>query len=403
MNRLRMQLRRRPKDVAACGYTLLEMLIVFVLLSVLMVGVWSMLRNWSRLYERGQRLTRQAQLVRSLCDQLEDDLHAVSFRPPPDRPGGSGLRSRGRRTSSGAVALVGEKDWMVLDVLQSVNPYAEPPDDSSEEPADPETSGTASAPECQRVIYQFRGRSDDLSSAIPMADMEPAEDAVAPFYGLIRIAVARESIDQLLALGSSSGDGSGRRTAVKEAVQQICDMVLPSEQSDVPSIPTEEDPVTSDDPAQMGRPSWLPGIVQQDEMPEIGWLEFRYFDGRTWQDSWDSRAQGRVPVAVEIRFEVIDLPVEPEVASDSELLDGSGEESLTADQAADKALLDGEEPLWSGEGPSFDTTGAADDQPPPYHRCIIYLEPPKKWRAVDEMQEDADENDVMTDDGQSDE
>ena len=34
--------------------------------------------------------------------------------------------------------------------------------------------------------------------------------------------------------------------------------------------------------------------------PEVVWLEFWYFDGTEWYDSWDSEAQGGLPVAIEI-------------------------------------------------------------------------------------------------------
>lgn len=34
--------------------------------------------------------------------------------------------------------------------------------------------------------------------------------------------------------------------------------------------------------------------------PEVSLLNFRYFDGMAWLESWDSDASGRVPRAVEI-------------------------------------------------------------------------------------------------------
>ncbi len=34
--------------------------------------------------------------------------------------------------------------------------------------------------------------------------------------------------------------------------------------------------------------------------PEVVWLEFAYFDGSQWYDSWDSETQGGLPVAVEV-------------------------------------------------------------------------------------------------------
>lgn len=34
--------------------------------------------------------------------------------------------------------------------------------------------------------------------------------------------------------------------------------------------------------------------------PEVVWLEFWYFDGTQWYDSWDSQTQGGLPVAIEV-------------------------------------------------------------------------------------------------------
>ena len=48
----------------------------------------------------------------------------------------------------------------------------------------------------------------------------------------------------------------------------------------------------------------LAGILDRDEVPEVVWFELRYYDGTSWQSSWDSHTQGRLPVAVEMRFEL---------------------------------------------------------------------------------------------------
>ena len=90
--------------IAVRGYTLLELLIVGVLVSVLMAGVWSLLRNWSGLYARGEQRVQHMQLVRSLCDQFTDDVHAAAQAAVPDTnhstPQSAQRRSRNRRTAS---------------------------------------------------------------------------------------------------------------------------------------------------------------------------------------------------------------------------------------------------------------------------------------------------------------
>ena len=95
--------RRRACGLSSpSGYTLLELLIVGVLVSVLMAGVWSLFRNWSGLYERGERRVQHMQLVRSLCDQFTDDVHAaaqVGAAAHGSRRAGAKPRSPGSRQS----------------------------------------------------------------------------------------------------------------------------------------------------------------------------------------------------------------------------------------------------------------------------------------------------------------
>ena len=54
-------------------------------------------------------------------------------------------------------------------------------------------------------------------------------------------------------------------------------------------------------------------------------MEFRYFDGASWQSSWNSESQGRLPVAVEMRYELkIEEPAKKNVPAgddDTELVD----------------------------------------------------------------------------------
>ena len=41
-----------------------------------------------------------------------------------------------------------------------------------------------------------------------------------------------------------------------------------------------------------------------DEIPELARLSFRYFDGGSWTSQWDSTASGRLPLAMEVGFDL---------------------------------------------------------------------------------------------------
>ena len=124
----------------------------------------------------------------------------------------------------------------------------------------------------------------------------------------------------------------------------------------------------------------LQGILEQDFMPEVTWLEFRYFSGSSWSDSWDSSGGRGLPVAVEIRFEVEEIePVEEvEVAEDG--LPIIEDETLPLEEELD---------LESSE----DTLSLSDDtlmsepltEETPYHRCIVVLGLAQRPNAISNM------------------
>jgi type II secretory pathway pseudopilin PulG len=372
-----MSRRRAGRSIALAtpAYTLLELLIVMTLIGVLMLGIWSMLSNWGDLYERGEQRTRKAQLARSLSDQLTDDLHDVTYRPPARRH-----RRQSKTPAPSGIGLVGEAEWMVLDVLQPVNPYHAARMAKQQDSLTESDQPAIWVPEVQRVIYRFYGRSE--SSDEPLAAAQEQEVA---FFGLVRLGIAREYYSQLTAHeeGSASLD-RGANTLVGE-VDRICQAVVSEQESD----PLVGDQVPGDgqqeEVADMGRPQWLPGIIQQDELAEVGWLEFRYYNGSGWQSRWDSRTEGRLPVAVEVRYELIEPPAEDQPAlSEEEQAEAELLEPAEADDSSQTALLEGDQPQWAGQDETLDLTGEAADEPPPYYRCIVYLEPPKKWPAATE-------------------
>lgn len=341
-------------QAARDGYTLMEVLIVGVLLSVLMLSVWSLFRSWSGLYDRGQRRTEQAQLVRSLCDQFTDDLHCVTYSaPPPSR----GRSSSSRRTSgSGNLALTGASDWLILDVLQPANPFHEPlsPD---EMPAVEFERPLVHAPELQRIIYTFQPAPTDpfqdpagldgsfSDDTVPVEVTSPLSgdgSEIEPFFGLLRVVVAREYFDHLAAADSSAY----RRPGIVMTDQATGDL----------------------------SGGELPGVLEQDKVPEVSWMEFRYYDGYSWVGSWDSRSQGQLPVAVEIRFELVEIdPTDAEVSTDDDT-EFVGDDNLALPQ--DDRMYPADEPSSWTDDAAIGIGGAYEE--PTYHRCVVYLDPAKK-------------------------
>jgi len=123
---------------------------------------------------------------------------------------------------------------------------------------------------------------------------------------------------------------------------------------------------------------------------KVGWLEFRYYDGTVWSDSWDSRSQRRLPVAVEVKFQLVDLPEDDAAVLNDEQQAEAELQDMGADQTEaeldNTALLEGEAPEWAGQQEG--DFAVDQQQTPSYYRCVIYLEPPKEWPEQTFAEED---------------
>ena len=331
--------RRARRD----GFTLLELLIVGVLMSVLMLGVWSLFRTWSGLYEKGQRRTLEAQLTRSLCDQFTDDLRSVTHVPTP---AGSGRRSSSSPRTGAALALAGSSDWLILDVLQPANPFRDLA--NAAEDSDPDVMvAMPQAPEIQRVIYTFVPPATDPDLGLLAGDPSMGDDTASveissplyddigmaePFYGLLRVVVAREYFDQVAAANS----------------------------------PMDMQPAAGTSHSG-GDSAKTPGVLEQDEIPEVDWMEFRYYDGASWSSSWDSRSQGKLPVAVEMRFELAEFvdPADVGLSGDDDSVAVDDELMLPQDELMSSATD-------MAYGAEVDMMGMeSGTEETPYPRCIV--------------------------------
>lgn len=130
----------RPSLAAAGGFSLVEVIIVSVVLTVLLATVWSLFVMQQRTLERGQRLSRNTRVVLALQRQMQDDFARLVLRrwdsaepPMGGSAGASGDTSLVAAFASGSrltatdgdvnaemlpteFRFAGGSDWLIIDV-----------------------------------------------------------------------------------------------------------------------------------------------------------------------------------------------------------------------------------------------------------------------------------------------
>ena len=387
------------------GFTLIELLIVAVLISVLMLGVWTMFRTWSRLYTQGQTRATRLQLIRSLSDQFTDDLRAAHQSPrvrPRQEPvsGGGAPPPPPSQDNAGnrSPLFMGGSDWLLVEVIQPANPWQMLPEsdstslDSTQYGTSDDQSAPLVAPELQMVLYSFvPPQSDPLDSlSVNVAELS-AEDDVETIVGgeeedqsqvagLQRLTIAPEYLGAWEAVSGQRAEAAAMK-GPRDAILWIREQVS--------GLGEETDPLASSSSSMVGLESQssndtdlLASVLERDDVPEIAWLEFRYFDGSSWRSSWESESNGRLPVAVEMRFELVEekkAPVRPSRDDDTELVDQQPTNERTSDRAmsdrlsSDRLSSDRATDTRTDERDLRAETG--EKSAPTYRRCVIYLNP----------------------------
>ncbi len=263
------------------GFTLLEVLVASLLMTLVLTTLWETFHVYSRLFERGGIQARQARLVAALQRQFADDLQSAIEDSP--RPNDASSVSSVRR-----FGLLGSADMLRFDVLQML------PDDQLPSSEDSPSLGRASTsksqvPELKTVVYRFVPRRHSSGASSREDTTERATEASQDEAFLPDPGLTRWEIDFETPLETTAG----RAVPMKEPTG---DADLPS-----PARGTAGGASFEDLAAQAAAPeaiTWL---------PEVRRATFQYFDGRTWSDSWNSIQRGSLPVAVEVTLRIRDL------------------------------------------------------------------------------------------------
>lgn len=258
---------------APAGFTLIEVLLAALLSSVLLAGLWSLLTGYLRMFDSGQRQTEEAQLVRSVIQELTADLQAVAFAPPPPPEASQPPMSTTSGALAGGVAgaapattssprqptsgLVGTTHSITIDVVRPISllEAAAAPAENADEPDVPH------APELRTVVYEVRANSHGGHQA-----------------NLTATSLVRRTADWARAQSAAFRDLSKRSSRLDDV----------SDDGELAGVQGVEAAVAADSPSGSA-------IV----VPEVQDLALRYFDGVGWVDAWDTSVQGRLPAAVE--------------------------------------------------------------------------------------------------------
>ena len=295
------------------GFTLLELIIAVVLMSILMMATWNLLDIYRNQFERNQVRVERWQLVRSLNDQLARDLRSCSVRRQdqtaqttdlafaPDQPVGVPfsdpdplLLSDGSDEPAlpstdwlrSVVGLEGTSSSLTLDVIASKPVHVPSQSMDPNRPSIPDS--------IRRVVYLFSSPSTATRSGRPP--------------GLIR---CEWTAEELLAIST-----------LESAESDMCEVLR---RLRVPGLPIQDPPLqsTATGPDVAGPASGqfqesIGGDVEQrvDYVPELKAFRLRYFDGQVWSDRWSAEQQGTLPVAVELHLELTDpFWLQPEPAN----------------------------------------------------------------------------------------
>lgn len=280
------------------GFTLLEVIIASSLAATLMLLVWSLFSVYSKLYDKGVEQATELQLVRSVMRQLRSDLHHASAALMPTRDGfatvpsdGSVLVSDGENADhiplpSGAQLLgTSTRLQMILRASSRANEHQPSPQTASDEFTTPDVYDL--------VEYVWHPRSDSLTRGNEvLEEYELGQESTDVEREPSAVGLTRRATPWFL-------QNSERAS---ERASEYAGSIDPRSETSLAVNP--------------GTESWRPPVWREDAIPEVARLRFRYFDGTSWLGHWDSGQAGRLPVAIEIAFDL-----QPEEQPDDELAD----------------------------------------------------------------------------------
>jgi type II secretory pathway component PulJ len=233
------------------AFTLLEVLLALTLAVLLLGAIFTAMEQSWKLTASGREEMERSQLARALLRRFAIDVRSIAYVPPvvtdsdAAESGSASLASSGSSSSSGS---------------GSTDESTSPPADTEEEPS------------ARSIGIRGTLQWVEMHISRPRRDLEFAAD-VDGNKVQSRTSDMRVVTYQLAAPGPDSGSQGLIRTEGDRLASQLVE---------------EKGGVSTSLSAQLPL------------APEVEFVQFRYFDGLAWFETWDSEEAGRLPRAVEI-------------------------------------------------------------------------------------------------------
>ena len=267
-----------------CGVTLLELLIALGVLSVLMIVAWSLFDNLQKAEERSGGLARRVQLLRQSRAWLVADMDQLET-------------AKGERIASLNPPVVpqfnGDPTGFVASITTSLNPlpFLQGAFASSDEMEDVEGAElSVFDTEEQRQVNQARESiwpADKLNVEYRLEPESPMDNS-ASALGVEEDILFRLVRREFLHGEASNASGSNGMPPNVNSTATAADRQL-----------TIRDLYRqTDDTLELGS-----AALREKELTGFSKASFRYFDGRAWQEDWNSREEGGPPHAIALQFD----------------------------------------------------------------------------------------------------
>ena len=281
-------------DARRAAYTMLELMIAVGLTSLLMIALFAALQQYFSLQlDSNEEITRQ-QIARSLLRQMTRDIQSVVFvkklandetsgtstsvsegsGSTSSSSGGSGSAGSGTSGGTGSSSMSTGSASSGSGSLDG-NSYGQ----SSIDPETVMTTYTNGLMGTATDLQLFVSRPEKSLAYVASQDLTSTSQRTSDLM-IIRYLMAQ-----------SGGGGVASAIADKESIGTNSGPVgIAKLEGDLYGLSTAVE--TSEESPQLAASKLL--------AKEVSGLQFRYYDGLGWQESWDSNALNEMPKAIEI-------------------------------------------------------------------------------------------------------
>ena len=266
-------------DARSHGFTLLEVLLALALTALILVALSMVIDFHFRVLDTGRAHVEEAQLARVLLRRIADDLRsAVTANSQSSASGATSTSPGSSPTTSGDTSGTGG---------------AATATGSSGSASGTSASGTGTDSSLSSVVHAAPGIFGDAYSI-------QVDVSRLPQPQQLQMQSQTTSEGQPASLGdvktvyyyASGAQGSGSSGLPVTSSDQQRGLVRCEMDRAVSSYKSEQGGLASTD--------FNPVLLA----PEVAGLEFAYTDGTQWLDSWDSTANGGLPMAVRVTLHI---------------------------------------------------------------------------------------------------